>query len=229
MDKSLNEDIFRARSLGLGKVNLQPAAINVDENEGTLDLSPIHKTEKSFSENSVELNRRAQTEVDNRIDKESIVASVVPPLSHSTYKVTRKRKYYHKDSVPVDNFSDNTNTATAKNRYSHSATVAKERKPVHTFKDLFQYENFQEILLPINEEQESDSSKQAGDNDKNNRPTAVLPYKNKFYIPKDDESNPFESTVKQDNNSNFIMNRDSDSGQNKVRRYGKYRYSSNDR
>ena len=48
MDKSLNEDIIRAGSkvLAKGKTKI-PSNID-DENDGSLDLSPIHKTENSF-------------------------------------------------------------------------------------------------------------------------------------------------------------------------------------
>ena len=188
-------------------------------------MSPIHRTEHSFSENSVEINRRAQTDVDRHYEKESVVASVIPPLSNTNYKSNRKRKYNYKDTVPTENLSERQHTTYTKNRYSQSEITKKEKKPIHTFKDLFQYENFQDILKPINEEQESESTKQVIEERVNSRFTKTAPLKNRFYLPKDEESNIANSISKREF-ENIKVDEDNSNRLSKVRRYGKFKYSS---
>ena len=225
VNKSLSQDLHISRSSKALKGQKNARANIIEEDDDTLNLSPIHRSENSFNENSPGINRKARTETLRNFDRDSIATSTVPPLFKSSYQVTRKRKYILKDAASSINTNEQPISKLAKSRYSFSEKIIRPKKEVHTFKDLFQYENFKEILNPVKEVTEPDYAENntLQNVDKRSSIQGEL-LKNKFYLPKPDETMSMYNTTYHEaaNNHNLAEN---EMRKSKIRRYGKNKFN----
>lgn len=236
MDTSLNQDFQKATAQKARST--QPMNyIEIPGNEDdTLDLSPIHKSENSFSRASIKGNGARLSYTDNNhVYQEEDGVLVSPILNPSQPKKKRKRKYYNTELSEAGLYTERTTSRISTRplaKYEVREKVAKVPQSNEGFKDLVQYANFQNDPEPVRETVDTKTMRHSTYQGLHVTKSYSTPYdRRSFFIPEDSEEVPFEEQPSETPLSKASLNSKAKSttsistyGKTKVRRYGKNKH-----
>ena len=235
MDTSFNKDLKNAAPRIQDKIRKSPGKrVDQEDDENSLELSPIQRTEQSLDDRSLENNSPVE-----RRTRPSVAMLFRPPEIQkriSKYTKSELNSSYSSQSGPIKVRENGYEVGNGKFYEKQKRRVKPKSEfqiPKNGFRDLMQYENFRDDLPEVPESYEEDDSE--------NKPTSRYTGKSsiweksrKFFLPDDsrnsinDEKNSAFTPI--DRNTENLQSRISHNAstisgvRSLVRRYGKNKH-----
>jgi hypothetical protein len=218
MDTSFNKDLAKLKSRKSTTSSIPiPALENNDEN--SLELSPIRQSERSHQDNTFDDIEVAST---GTFARDTLANPVITPLYKEPKQQPRRRKYM---TVNLDRVSSTQSEPVKKKHRRRSPRKLKEefKLPQKGFKDLEMYENFKVDLEDVPERYEEESSEpSSAQSGKQWSKTQT------FYVPDDSEERvqngrTFSRNTPTLNDAASVLSTTS-AVKARIRRYGKNKY-----
>jgi hypothetical protein len=235
MEQSLNHDVMKATAKKQPRSSI-PKRMMDGDNDDTLNLSPIQKTNNSFSERSFHEEQRRESYAHRDYEKESLATPTISPLYKPQSTYTRKPKYINVELAKTQSvYEEPRKNMTKPVVKRYTSNEIRSSAPVITegFRDLMHYENFQNDLksVPERHEEEEDSRNSSDNYHSSYRYQSNAVKSQKFKVPEeqygakwnDEPVDTPKSTVSI--RSNALSNiTSSTGGRSKIRRYGKNKH-----